>query len=70
MKELTYEQAEERLVEICEKLENEKLTISETTTLYEESSKLLKFCLNELQIKKGKITQIKETLEGAIETDF
>ena len=58
---------EKRLNEIVSKMENEKLSISETQELYEEGAGLLKKCLSVLDESKGKIVKIQEGLEKAFE---
>ena len=61
---------EKRLNEIVSKMENEKLSISETQELYEEGTELLKKCLSVLDNAKGKIVKIEEGLEGVFEKPF
>ena len=61
---------EKRLNEIVSKMENEKLSISETQELYEEGAELLKKCLSVLDNAKGKIVKIEEGLEGVFEKPF
>lgn len=61
---------EKRLNEIVSKMENEKLSISETQELYEEGAELLKKCLSVLDNAKGKIVKIEEGLEVVFEKPF
>lgn len=69
-KELTYESAEKELNEIVIKLEDEKISLSEATKLYERGADLLKFCLTKLEDTKGRITVIKKELDKFIEEKF
>lgn len=68
--ELTYEIAEKKLNEIVINLEDEKLSLSEATKLYQKGVDLLKFCLTHLEEVKGKITIIKKELDQFIEEKF
>jgi exodeoxyribonuclease VII small subunit len=67
---LTYESAEKELNEIISKLENEKVSLSDANKLYERGAELVKFCLNQLEEVKGKITIIKKDLDKFIEEKF
>ena len=67
---LTYESAEKELNEIVSKLESEKISLSESTKFYERGSELVKFCLNQLEETKGKITVIRKDLDKFIEEKF
>lgn len=66
----TFEENEKRLVEICDKLENENLSISEIEKLYEEGALRLKECYEHLNEYKGKITKLVQTIEGYKEEDI
>lgn len=57
------EKWESRLNEIAFKMENEKLSISQTQELYEEGAELLKKCLSALDNAKGRITKIQNDIE-------
>ena len=61
-----FEKWEERLNQICEKMEDENLSISETEKLYEESAELVLKCMNELDKVKGNIVKIEQQLDGTI----
>jgi exodeoxyribonuclease VII small subunit len=65
--EMTYEMAEKELEDIVEKLENEKISMSEANKLYEKGTELVKFCLGQLEETKGKITVIRKVLDEFIE---
>lgn len=64
---LTYELAEKELNEIVNRLEEEKVSLSEASKLYERGAELVKFCLNQLEETKGKITVIRKNLDQFIE---
>lgn len=58
MKELTYEQAYNRLEEIVEKLENGSVPLEESMKLFEEGTKLANFCNSKLNAAEQKFTQL------------
>ena len=64
------ESAEKRLTEICDKLENESVSISDSVALYEEGSEIVKFLNSELNSAKGKIVKIKQSLDEIKEEDI
>lgn len=64
---LTYEIAEKELNEIVSKLEEENISLSQSTKLYERGAELVKFCLSQLEETKGKITVIRKNLDQFIE---
>lgn len=70
MEKLTYERAEKELNEIIVKLEDEKISLSESTKIYERGVELLKFCLKQLEEVKGKITIIKKEFDEFVEEKF
>lgn len=61
-----FEKWEERLNQICEKMQNEDLSISETEKLYKEGMELILKCSNELDEIKGKIVKIEQDVDGNI----
>lgn len=61
-----FEKWEERLNQICEKMEDENLSIFETEKLYEEGAELVLKCMNELDKVKGNIVKIEQQLDGTI----
>lgn len=61
-----FEKWEERLNQICEKMEDENLSISETEKLYEEGAELVLKCMNKLDKVKGNIVKIEQQLDGTI----
>ncbi len=65
MKELTFEQAMERLEEIVSALESGKETLDESMKLFEEGTSLTAFCTESLKNAEQKI--IKLTAENGQE---
>lgn len=63
-KQLSYEEALKELNDIVEKLENGTLPMSEAIELFERGKKLVKVCYGHLDKAKGKLTEIKETIDG------
>ncbi len=63
MEQLTYEDATKELNEIIEKIESGTLAIDKTIKLIERARELMLFCYKELDRAKGKLTEIKETLD-------
>ena len=61
--EITYEIATKKLYEIIDKIENGQVTLESTNSLLEEGKELLEFCYKSLDKTKGKLTQLKETLD-------
>lgn len=59
---MNYESAIERLSQIVEALSNEKLSLKQSTELFEEGSKLIKYCYEQVKATKGKIMEIKDEL--------
>ena len=51
----TFEEALERLEEIVRKMEGGKLTLDDTTALYEEGIKLSTLCKSKLDISRKKV---------------
>ena len=65
-KKMTLEQANNLLEETIKQLENTALPIDESVTLYTKACELLAFCMNELNVCKGKIDKKKEKLAKLI----
>ena len=70
MEEKTFEAKEKRLNEICSKMENDNLSISEMVNMYEEGANLFSECISELENAKGKIVKIKAKLDGVYEEEI
>ena len=58
MKELTYEQAMERLSVITDRLEDGSLSLADTLKLYEEASALVRLCSTYLDTAEQKIVSL------------
>ncbi len=58
--EMTFEEAFHRLGELAQTLEEGKLTLEQTTHLYEEGMNLAKLCNRLLNATEVKITQLKD----------
>lgn len=59
---MKYEEALKELEEIVEKLSEGKIPLSEATKYFDRGVELTKFCYQELNTVKGKVTVIKEEL--------
>lgn len=64
---LTYEIAEKELNNVVSKLEEENISLTESSKLYERGAELVKYCLSQLEETKGKITVIRKDLDKFIE---
>lgn len=62
-KELSFEQSCEKLQDIISKIENGSFSLQESIKAFEEGEQLIKNCYNQLSQAKGKLTQIKQTLD-------
>ncbi len=58
------------LEKIVDKLDGQGVTLEEGISLFESGVKITKECLEYLALEKGKITQIKEQLDGLIESEL
>ena len=67
---MTFEEKIKRIDEICASMETGKLSLDESMKLYEEGMKLSKDCLDTIEKSKGKIVEIKKTMDGILEEDF
>ncbi|MFI3167619.1 MAG: exodeoxyribonuclease VII small subunit [Bacillota bacterium] len=67
---MKFEEGTKKLDEIISKLESEETSFEESIALFENGVKITKQCLDVLQESKGKITKIKEELDGLVETPF
>ncbi len=61
-KEMTFEQAREKLDGIVEKLSAGNLPIDETVKLYEEGAELSKYCLGLLAKYEGRLEKVDASL--------
>ena len=60
MKQLTYEQAMERLAVITDRLEDGSLPLADTLKLYEEASALVRLCNTYLDTAEQKIVTLSD----------
>lgn len=70
MQEKSYEESENALKEICEKLENDNCKIEEIAALYEQGMQHYQNCISKLNDIKGKIVKIKQSLNVVEEIDI
>lgn len=60
IKNLSYEQAEKRLEEIIDALNNADTSLEDSLNLVEEATKLTSFCMDKLENAKAKITELEK----------
>lgn len=65
-----FEEALARLEEIVKRLEGGKLTLDETTALYEEGVKLAALCKGRLSTARNKVTMLSGEENDIKEVDF
>jgi len=64
---MKYEEALKELEEIISKLNDNKIPMSEASKIFERGVELSKFCFNELNNVKGKVTIVREELGKLLE---
>ena len=64
---MNFEEKNKRLDEIVKKLESNKTSIEEATSLYEEGVNMAKDCYEILSQSKGKVTILQKELEDLTE---
>lgn len=64
---MNFEEKNKRLEEIVKKLESNKTSIEEATSLYEEGVNIAKDCYEILSQSKGKVTILQKELEDLTE---
>ena len=64
---ISYEQASNRLAEIIVILEEDNVSLNEANLLFDEGKKLIEICYKNLDGAKGKLTEIRETLNKLTE---
>jgi len=64
---MTFEEKMNRIEEISNLMEENKLSLDESIKIYEEGMLLSKECIDYIEITKGKITEIKKNVDGKIE---
>ena len=65
-KDVTFEDAVEKLESIVEEMESDELPLDKLLVRYEEGAKLVKSCEEKLQTAEARITQLEENLEGEL----
>lgn len=63
-KEMTFEQANNKLEEIVANMEKGDVPLDELMKLYEEAYKLLNYCTTKLEECKGQIVDINERIDN------
>lgn len=63
MEKSSYEEASKELAQIINQLESGQLSLDEALKLFERGKELILVCNNCLNQAKGKLTEIKETLD-------
>lgn len=61
-KKMTFEEANAKLEEIVNNMENKSLTLQESVEHYARACELLAFCMKELESSKGQIEDINERI--------
>lgn len=67
---MSYEENTKKLEEIINKLENDDISLSDSSKLFEEGVKLAKECYTQLEDQKGKILKIKQNQEVFFEEEM
>lgn len=62
-KKMTFEEANAKLEEIVNNMENKSLTLLESVEQYAQACELLAFCMKELESCKGQIEDINERIQ-------
>ena len=62
-KKMTFEEANAKLEEIVNNMENKRLTLQESVEQYAQACELLAFCMKELESCKGQIEDINERIQ-------
>ena len=62
-KKMTFEEANAKLEEIVNIMENKSLTLQESVEQYAQACELLAFCMKELESCKGQIEDINERIQ-------
>ena len=62
-KKMTFEEANTKLEEIVNTMENKSLTLQESVEQYAQACELLAFCMKELESCKGQIEDINERIQ-------
>ena len=62
-KKMTFEEANAKLEEIVNNMENKSLNLQESVEQYAQACELLAFCMKELESCKGQIEDINERIQ-------
>ena len=62
-KKMSFEEANAKLEEIVNNMENKSLTLQESVEQYAQACELLAFCMKELESCKGQIEDINERIQ-------
>lgn len=60
---ISFEQACQDLQNIINKIESGEVTLEQATELFEQGKELIKVCYDSLTKSKGKLTEIKQSLD-------
>ena len=63
MEKMSYEEATKRLSDIVALIEEGKIPMNKAIELFDEGKELIKICYSNIEVAKGKLTEIKETLD-------
>jgi exodeoxyribonuclease VII small subunit len=66
-KEMSFEEGLQRLEEIVERLSSEEISLDESFKIYEEGSKLIKYCSGKITEYEGKIKTLTEEFESSFD---
>ncbi len=69
-KQMTFEEATLRLEEIVKNMENGKIPLAESLTLFEEGVSLVKLCNGMLDSAEQKVTVLLKNADGFTEADY
>ncbi len=70
-KNVTFEEALQKLEAIVEKLESGEITLNDSIAAFEEGQKLVEFCLQQLQEAEEKVKKLSKDANGNFElNDF
>ncbi len=69
-KQMTFEEATVRLEEIVKNMENGKIPLAESLTLFEEGVSLVKLCNDMLDSAEQKVSVLLKTGDDFAETDY
>ena len=67
-KDVTFEDAVEKLESIVEEMESDDLPLEKLLLRYEEGASMVKFCGEKLKAAELKVEQLEESLEGELKT--